>query len=91
MAVEGSVHASRGLSRHKRTRAPPAACEAARGAFARFPVSACVCGRTLESELSDGGFFISVLVVAAVAQVAPLLRFSAGPLAAAGRVHLENE
>lgn len=91
MDVEGSVRASRKLSCSTCTCAPPAAYEAARGAFARFPVSACVCGRVLESGLGERWFFVAFLVVAAVAQVLPFLRFSAGPLAAAGRVHLENE
>lgn len=50
-----SVCASRGLSCSKRTLAPPAAREAARGAFVRFPVSARVCGRVLESELGESG------------------------------------
>ena len=85
------MRASRGLSCSQCANTPPAACEAARGVFACFPVSARVCGRALESELGERWFFVAFLVVAAVAQVAPLLRFSAGPLAAAWRVHLENE
>ena len=46
--------------------------------------------RRSESELGEGGFIVSLLVVAAVAQVAPFLRLSAWQLAAARRIHLEN-
>lgn len=46
--------------------------------------------RRSESELGEGWFIVSLLVVAAVAQVAPFLRLSAWQLAAARRIHLEN-
>lgn len=46
--------------------------------------------RRSESGLGEGGFFVALLVVAAVAQVVPFLRLSVWQLAAAGRVRLDN-
>lgn len=93
MDVEGSVRASDGLSCPRCTRAPLLRPVRPReGRLRAFLCLSMFAGAlSLESELGEGGFFVAFLVVAAVAQVSPLLRFSAGPLAAAGRVHLENE